>query len=286
MLDERSHNQFWLPWSGSRIGISDSRRGTPLSGPSIEGWDFCGLHSIDILRRVGTRGGAAGLQPGDPDGERPSEITQFPTSYRVTSTCAVPEQTPLVISTVKVWEFIFSEKGLKIWLGNLNNELEIKKEYITDNGTEGLIRVFKPNSHIRLSWKPKHWENRSTIQIRVIDNEDKTTVAIHHENLLNSEQRVEMKLYWNKIMTQISEALNNPVDKKDNSAFADLKQIFEKSLVVNKDLKAGDVINFDDLEAKKPKGYGINASDYKLVIGKKINRNLNQWDFLNKEDIL
>lgn len=113
------------------------------------------------------------------------------------------------ISTVKVWEFLFSEKGLKIWLGNLNNELEIKKEYITDNGTEGLIRVFKPNSHIRLSWKPKHWENRSTIQIRVIDNEDKTTVAIHHENLLNSEQRVEMKLYWNKIMTQISEALNS-----------------------------------------------------------------------------
>jgi len=89
-----------------------------------------------------------------------------------------------------------------------------------------------------------------------------------------------------KSVKQISEALNNPVDKKDNSAFADLKQIFEKSLAVNKDLKVGDIISFDDLEAKKPKGYGIDASDYKSVIGKKINRNLNQWDFLNKEDIL
>ncbi|WP_418603368.1 N-acetylneuraminate synthase family protein [Hwangdonia sp.] len=85
---------------------------------------------------------------------------------------------------------------------------------------------------------------------------------------------------------QIHEALKHPVDKKDNSAFADLKQIFEKSLAVNKDLKKGHSITFNDLEAKKPKGYGIDASKYKLVLGKKINKNLSQWDFLNNEDIV
>ena len=33
------------------------------------------------------------------------------------------------VSTEKVWDFLFSKNGLKIWLGKLKNELEIKKEY-------------------------------------------------------------------------------------------------------------------------------------------------------------
>jgi len=107
------------------------------------------------------------------------------------------------VSTEKVWDFLFSENGLKVWLGKLKSELEIKKEYETENGTKGLVRVFKPNSHIRLNWKPKNWENMSTIQIRVIGNQEKTTIAIHQEKLLNSEQRVEMKEYWNEIMEKI-----------------------------------------------------------------------------------
>jgi len=59
------------------------------------------------------------------------------------------------VSCEKVWDFLFSENGLKIWLGKLKNVLEIKKEYETENGVTGLVRVFKANSHIRLNWKPK-----------------------------------------------------------------------------------------------------------------------------------
>lgn len=113
------------------------------------------------------------------------------------------------VSTEKVWDFLFSENGLKIWMGKLKNELEIKKEYETENGITGLVRVFKTNSHIRLNWKPKHWENKSTIQIRVIGNQEKTTIAIHQEKLLNFEQRMEMKEYWTKIMNEITNKMNN-----------------------------------------------------------------------------
>ncbi|ANW96305.1 N-acetylneuraminate synthase [Wenyingzhuangia fucanilytica] len=88
-----------------------------------------------------------------------------------------------------------------------------------------------------------------------------------------------------KAVKNINIAMQNPVNKTDNSAFGDLKAIFEKSLAVNKDLNKGDVITFSDLETKKPKGFGILASDYEQVIGKKINKDLNQWDFLNEEDI-
>jgi len=81
------------------------------------------------------------------------------------------------------------------------------------------------------------------------------------------------------------QALHNPIDKTDNSKFKSLKLIFEKSLAVNKNLKAGATITFSDLETKKPKGFGILASEYEKVIGKRINKDLKQWDFLNYKDL-
>jgi N-acetylneuraminate synthase len=78
----------------------------------------------------------------------------------------------------------------------------------------------------------------------------------------------------------------NPVNKSDNSKFTELKTIFEKSLALNKDLPKGHRITFDDLESKKPKGYGIEAQLFKEVIGKVLNCNKSKWDFLNEEDLL
>lgn len=84
---------------------------------------------------------------------------------------------------------------------------------------------------------------------------------------------------------RISEAIENPIDKSDNSRFTDLKNIFEKSLAVNKDLPAGHILSFEDLEGKKPKGYGLDASTFEAVIGRKLTRSMRQWDFLNEQDI-
>jgi len=89
-----------------------------------------------------------------------------------------------------------------------------------------------------------------------------------------------------KAVRNIEIALQYPVDKNDNSKFTDLKQIFEKSLAINKDLKKGHCITFSDLETKKPKGYGILASDYENILGKKLNKDLTQWSFLNDKDLI
>jgi N,N'-diacetyllegionaminate synthase len=83
----------------------------------------------------------------------------------------------------------------------------------------------------------------------------------------------------------ISTALSHPIDKNDNTNFSGLKQIFEKSLAVNKKLPKNHVITFDDLEAKKPKGFGVDAMRFQEVIGKVLNRDLGQWDFLNENDL-
>lgn len=89
-----------------------------------------------------------------------------------------------------------------------------------------------------------------------------------------------------KAVKNIELANQHPVNKSDNSKFDSLKSIFEKSLAINKHLKSGDVVSFSDLETKKPKGLGILAFEYEKVIGKKLKRDLKQWDFLNYEDLI
>ena len=83
----------------------------------------------------------------------------------------------------------------------------------------------------------------------------------------------------------ICTALEHPVRKNDNSSFNDLKNIFEKSLAVNKDLPAEHELTFDDLEAKKPKARGIDAMDYKKVIGSKLLRSCARWEFIKTENL-
>lgn len=84
----------------------------------------------------------------------------------------------------------------------------------------------------------------------------------------------------------IATAFSNPIDKNDTAEFSALKQIFEKSLAVNKDLPKNHILTFDDLESKKPKGYGIDARRFQEVIGKALNKDMEQWDFLNEGDLI
>ena len=86
-------------------------------------------------------------------------------------------------------------------------------------------------------------------------------------------------------VNDIQSAIDNPIDKNNNNQFNELKSIFEKSLAINKNLPKNHIITFDDLESKKPKGYGISATDFQKVIGKKINKEKLKWDFLTEEDI-
>ncbi len=80
-------------------------------------------------------------------------------------------------------------------------------------------------------------------------------------------------------------AIRNPINKNNNDQFSELKSIFEKSLAINKDLPKGHVITFEDLEAKKPKGYGIDALKFQDIVGMKLTSEMKQWDFINENDL-
>ena len=108
----------------------------------------------------------------------------------------------------QVWAFMFSKAGLDIWLGKLKDDLKLDKTFKTRDGIEGAVRVFKPWSHIRMSWKKPDWENMSTVQVRVIANGEKTIISFHQEKLVDAKQRMEMKAYWNTVMRKLSSALS------------------------------------------------------------------------------
>jgi N,N'-diacetyllegionaminate synthase len=83
----------------------------------------------------------------------------------------------------------------------------------------------------------------------------------------------------------IEESLANKVNKKKSSQYDDLKMMFGKTLTINRDMKMGEVIDFNDLDAKKPANQGISAKQYGKILGRRLNKNIRKWNFLTERDI-
>ena len=83
----------------------------------------------------------------------------------------------------------------------------------------------------------------------------------------------------------VSTAHDHPIDKTKTENYTSLKSIFEKSLAINKDLPKGHILKFEDLEAKKPKGHGINPAEFQKVIGKALKVDKEAWSFLKEKEL-
>jgi N-acetylneuraminate synthase len=83
----------------------------------------------------------------------------------------------------------------------------------------------------------------------------------------------------------LERAKANPVRKNEIESFETNKKIFGKSLAVRSDLSAGHTITYNDLESKKPSGFGVPAAEYTHVIGKKLKINLKKYSFLKYDDL-
>ncbi|MDI1318512.1 N-acetylneuraminate synthase family protein [Flavobacterium sp.] len=113
--------------------------------------------------------------------------------------------------------------------------------------------------------------------------------VVFHKEMFGPDTAASLTIMQTKLLVEavnkIHCAQNNPIDKNTNENFKELKAIFEKSLAINKELPKGHIITFDDLESKKPSGFGISAKQFKNVIGKKLTNNKTKWDFLNEDDL-
>ena len=103
----------------------------------------------------------------------------------------------LPIHLEDAWRVLTSPVGVQIWLGAVSKlDFAEGARYELSDGSSGEIRVFSPNSHLRITWQPQGWSRAATIQLRVIPKGDKTVVAFHQEHLPGPKERAERREHY------------------------------------------------------------------------------------------
>lgn len=74
-------------------------------------------------------------------------------------------------------------------------------------------------------------------------------------------------------------------DKVLDDSKQELRRMFGKALSINRDLPAGHVLSFEDLEGKKPADAGLPMSAMNQVIGRPLVCDKQRWDFLRQDDL-
>ena len=139
---------------------------------------------------------------------------------------------------------------------------EFKKKYNLPIGfsdhTEGNVAAI-----MALANGARYFEKHITLSKRM-----------YGSDALNSLEPMEFKKYCK----DLKEALiiqNNPSKKLISKHLKTMKLIFEKKIVLKKDMKKNSVLTLKNLSFKKTKK-GINAKKYKNIIGKKLKKNMKQ----------
>lgn len=138
----------------------------------------------------------------DPDLKRPVGLTKD-VGWQIGVRRTVP------LSVEAAWDLLFSDEGLKAWLGDPVTITFAKGEpYQLKDGTTGEIRVFKPLSHIRLTFDPPGAVRPSTIQVRVLANDSHCTIAFHQEHLSSAAERGQRRRFFQHALDRLIELAN------------------------------------------------------------------------------
>ena len=115
----------------------------------------------------------------------------------------------LDIEAKKIWNFICSPEGLKIWLKPLSEfELKPGHSYECLGEVFGEVRTVKPGSRARLTWQEIEWSKPTIVQILVVPRpKRKSILAIQHENILDSRTKSRMAQHWRRALTDVKIAL-------------------------------------------------------------------------------
>jgi uncharacterized protein YndB with AHSA1/START domain len=96
----------------------------------------------------------------------------------------------LPLSPEEAWRLVTSPAAVREWLGvGAGVEWERGRTYALADGAAGEVRVVKPGSHVRLTWRPAGWERASLIQVRVLPAAGGATVSFHQEHLPDAAAR-------------------------------------------------------------------------------------------------
>lgn len=102
------------------------------------------------------------------------------------------------------WNLLLSPRGQAIWLGAGSTvAFERGATFRREDGTTGEVRVVSPLSHLRMTWQPPGWERASTIQVRVLPNGARTTIAFHQEHLPGPAEREERRAFFEAALNHL-----------------------------------------------------------------------------------
>ncbi len=108
------------------------------------------------------------------------------------------------ISTRQAWDFITSDRGIRLWLGSVKNfRFDKGQTYQASDGATGEVRIVNFGENIRLTWQPTEWQHSSTIQVRVIPSGRNSVISFHQENLANASERAQMRQRWQRVMEEM-----------------------------------------------------------------------------------
>ena len=63
-----------------------------------------------------------------------------------------------------------------------------------------------------------------------------------------------------------------------------MANISKKAIIASRDLKHGEFIRLEDLAAIRPAANGICVENYKIVVGRRLTRDVQKDDFLSARD--
>ena len=112
-------------------------------------------------------------------------------------------QRAIPMSQKTLWQLLFSEAGLAIWLGKAKSiSLEPGSQFETADAVSGEIRRTKPGERIRLSLNGRFIEHPFTMQITLScsrNTASRTTLRFHAEKLHSEEERSTLRKHWNNV---------------------------------------------------------------------------------------
>ncbi len=110
------------------------------------------------------------------------------------------------VDATRAWEVMMTQPGLGYWFGD-DPDVRFKKDaqFATSEGIVGHVVSIEDGKLLRLRWQPRGWDEASTLQLRFIAANDKTTISIHHERLMDAAQREAMKKHWSGVLESLSD---------------------------------------------------------------------------------
>jgi len=207
------------------------------------------------------------------------------------SKIAATEKPVILSSGMSSWEELDSSIHFLQQRGSDVSLLQCTTEYPTPSSQWGLpyIVEMKQRFHIPVGYSDHSGTPAACIAAATLGAEILEFHAVFNKTMFGPDATSSLTIEEIKWLAESVVQINNamqPTGLKENATgFDKLKNMFGRSIAVNKDVLAGTIIRFEDLESKKPSGQGIPVDAFEKLVGKKLMVHKRKWDFLQWNEL-